>query len=339
MKLTTTAIITAYNLERFVGEAITSALQQTVPPDEIIVVDDCSTDNTATIIKSFGEQVKYFRLPQNSGGLTATFYGVCQARGEILFFLDGDDLWMPEKIESILPLFEKYKEMGIVSHDYIRVNTDRKPFLYIDDTQENILRILKTRSTIEEQSEAYKDSILCKKGYWAGSAYSLRRSIIDTEKFEAWRSSFQFVRHTYLDLVLPTFILMQHPDIMVGYVHKKLFEYRIHTNNTSGNKLPDPDAAKRAVNMGLCTTTATYNMIKDKKEYDKCAKKQRLQIMEYQYLNDVYSNKKWAAFNKFFLLTKNYWTKKQVIKEFQRFSISLLFGPKSFLYLKSKRTR
>lgn len=334
--MTNSVIITAYNLENYVGEAIESVLNQTQQPDEIIVVDDCSTDATAAVIATFGDKVRYLKMPQNSGGLSATFYGLKHAKGDVLFFLDGDDLWMPEKIETVLPLYAANSSMGIVSHDYVRVDANRKPLNYTDDTQENIQRILHSCKTPEEQSNAFKESILAKKGYWGGSAYSLRRTVVDVEKFEAWRLSFPYIRNTYLDLVLPTFILLHHPEIMVGHVHQKLFEYRIHANNTSGNKMPGVEAAKKALRMGHCTTMATYGMIRGKKEYEGYAQKQSLHILEYEYLTDIYDNKKRAALKKFLYLMRRHWNGKLVLKEAQRLGISLVFGPKTFLYLKSK---
>jgi glycosyltransferase involved in cell wall biosynthesis len=334
--LKSSVVITVYNLEKFVAEAINSVLNQTLKADEIIVVDDCSTDSSASIITSFGDAVRYLKMPQNSGGLSATFYGLRHATGDLVFFLDGDDVWMPRKIEAVLPLFEQYPNMGIVSHDYVRVDASRKPMNFKDDTQLNIERILKTCPTVEEQSEAYKKSILAKKGYWGGSAYSLRRSFIDIEQFENWKNSFQYIRNTYLDLVLPTFILLHRPEIMVGFVPEKLFEYRIHASNTSGNKIPSVDAAKKALRMGYCTTTATHGMISGKKEYKGYAHRQSLQIKEYEYLADVYDNKKLAALKKFIHLARNYWNRRQLVKEAQRFGVSFLLGPKTFLYLKNK---
>ncbi|RYZ28630.1 MAG: glycosyltransferase family 2 protein [Chitinophagaceae bacterium] len=284
--MTTSVIITAFNLEQYIAEAIQSVLDQTKKADEIIVVDDCSTDNTAAVITSFGNSVCYIKMPQNSGGLSATFFGLRQANGDIVLFLDGDDVWMPEKLESVLPLYEAHPKMGIVSHDYQRVNADRRPFNFQDDTQQNIETILATRNTVEQQSDAFKESILAKKGYWGGSAYSLRRRFVDIDKFEAWRSSFPYIRNTYLDLVLPTFVLVHHPDIVVGYVHKKLFDYRIHATNTSGNKLPTVDAAIKALHMGHCTTLATYGLINKQPDFKAYAQKQQLHIVEYEYLND-----------------------------------------------------
>jgi glycosyltransferase involved in cell wall biosynthesis len=334
--MTTSVIITAFNLEKYIREAIESVLNQTRKANEIIVVDDCSTDGTASIIQSFGAAVRYLRMPQNSGGLSTTFYGLRHAKGDVLFFLDGDDYWMKEKIETVLPFFEQDPDVGIMSHDYIRVDNEGKLIDVIDDTQENISRILQDFHTAEAQSDAFKESILAKKGYWGGSAYSLRRTLVDVDKFEAWRTSFPFIRNTYLDLVLPTFILLHNPDIRVGYVHKKLFAYRRHAENTSGNTTSDVDAARKALRMGHCTTMATYGMLRQRQEYDSYAATQQLYIVEYEYLDAIYNNKKIAACRKFFYLSKKFWKRRQIAKEAKRLGISILFGPKFFLYLKSK---
>jgi glycosyltransferase involved in cell wall biosynthesis len=334
--MTTSVIITAYNLEKYIGAAIESVLAQTQKPDEIIIIDDDSNDRTAAIIALYSNEVSYYKMQHNSGGLSTTFYGVKQAKGDILLFLDGDDVWMPEKIESVLPLFQQFTEMAVVSHDYVRVDANRKPFEFKDDTQKNIMRILERFHTVEEQSEAYKDSILGKRGYWGGSAYAVRRKFIDIEMFEAWKNSFPFIRNTYLDLVLPTFIIVNRPDVMIGYVHKKLFEYRIHANNTSGNRIPDIKAAKKALRMGHCTTLATHGLLKEKKSFIMYAERQALAVMEYEYLVDIYDSKKIVSAKKFIYLSRKYWKTKQMLKEAQRFLIAAFFGPKMFLYLKNK---
>lgn len=332
----TSVVITAYNLEKYIREAIDSVLMQTKRPDEIIVVDDCSTDNTAAIIQSYGNQLKFLEMPQNSGGLTATFTGLKKASGEVVFFLDGDDIWLPDKIESVLPLYEKDERLAIVSHNYIRVDDKRKDLKIVDDTHENIARILSVSTNKVQLSEALKDSILGKTGFWCGSAYSLRKRYVDITQFENWMKEFPHTRFTYLDLVLPTFILINNPDVSIGYIDKVLFEYRIHTNNTSGNKIPTIDAAKKALRMGHCTTMATYGMFRNLPSYKKYSQRQELMIREYEYLNQVYNNEKLKAFKNYVYLCKHHWTIKKIIKESQRLTLSLLFGPTFFLKLRAK---
>ncbi len=331
-----TVIITAYNLERYVQDAIVSVLKQTRKADEIIVVDDCSSDRTPEAIQSFGDQVRYLKMPSNQGGLSATFWGVKNSTGDLLFFLDGDDVWMPDKLESIIPVFAEHSEMAIVSHDYIRVDGNRNRYDNIDETQANIASIRNKYTDVKDLSDAYKDSILAKKGFWGGSAYALRKSFVDIQGFEEWRAKYENIRYTYLDLIIPTYIIINRPEVMVGYVDKKLFEYRIHSSNTSGNSLPGVNAAKKALRMGHCTTVATFGMLKEKPAFKNYAERQALFVKEYEYLTYVYDNKKAKIMQLFWTLSHKLWGGRKIIKELQRSLITVLFGPNFFLKLKSK---
>ena len=90
-------VIPAYNAQAYIAEAIQSVLDQTVPVDEIIVVDDGSTDATAAIASNF-PQTKVIRQ-KNAGQGAARNHGIGKAKGDWIAFLDADDLWAPEKIE------------------------------------------------------------------------------------------------------------------------------------------------------------------------------------------------------------------------------------------------
>lgn len=92
-------IIPCYNGERFVAEAIESALAQTYPHKEVIVIDDGSTDNSLEVIKSFGDKIRWETGP-NRGGCAARNRGIELARGELIQFLDADDLLHPQKLEK-----------------------------------------------------------------------------------------------------------------------------------------------------------------------------------------------------------------------------------------------
>lgn len=97
--MTVSAIIPTYNRRAHVFRAIDSVLAQTVPVDEIVVVDDGSTDGTAEAICSYyGSRVAVFARA-NSGVSAARNRGIHEARGEWIAFLDSDDVWLPTKIE------------------------------------------------------------------------------------------------------------------------------------------------------------------------------------------------------------------------------------------------
>ena len=94
-------LINNYNYGAFLREAIDSVLNQTYSPCEIIVVDDGSTDNSREIIASYGNQIMPV-LKDNGGQSTAFNVGFEKSRGEIICFLDADDIFVPEKISSIV---------------------------------------------------------------------------------------------------------------------------------------------------------------------------------------------------------------------------------------------
>jgi glycosyltransferase involved in cell wall biosynthesis len=98
---TISVVIPVYNGERFVAEAIRSVLDQSARPLECVVVDDGSTDATRAIVESFGSAVRY-EYQENSGVSRARNRGVELARGELVAFLDHDDVWLPTKLAAQL---------------------------------------------------------------------------------------------------------------------------------------------------------------------------------------------------------------------------------------------
>jgi glycosyltransferase involved in cell wall biosynthesis len=99
------AVIPVHNGERYLAEAIESALGQTVAPLEVIVVDDGSTDDCAGVAARYGFRVRYVRQPRAGAG-AARNRGADLALGEYIAFLDADDLWVPDKLERQLAAFE-----------------------------------------------------------------------------------------------------------------------------------------------------------------------------------------------------------------------------------------
>ncbi len=114
-------VIPVYNGEKFIKEAIESALNQTVSPSEIIVVDDCSTDRTEEVVKKINsERIKYVKNKTNMGRSAARNIGVEVSTGEYIFFLDHDDIWKKNYIESSIPfLKEGYDIVYSVPREFI----------------------------------------------------------------------------------------------------------------------------------------------------------------------------------------------------------------------------
>lgn len=101
-------IIPAYNREKSIAASINSVLEQTVQDLEVIVVDDCSTDNTKKSVESVKDsRVRYCCLDKNSGACAARNYGIAAASGEYIAFQDSDDIWMKTKLEKQMAAFDR----------------------------------------------------------------------------------------------------------------------------------------------------------------------------------------------------------------------------------------
>src|SRR5699024_268404 len=95
-------ITPVYNAEKFLTETIKSVLNQTYESFEYLLIDDCSTDNSGSIVKELAKndsRVKYIKLPENSGAAVARNKGIEKAKGRFIAFVDSDDKWYPEKLE------------------------------------------------------------------------------------------------------------------------------------------------------------------------------------------------------------------------------------------------
>lgn len=94
-------VIACFNYERYVALAIRSALEQTLPPLEIIVVDDGSTDGTAEVLSAFGDRITTI-TQENRGHVEALNRGYAASRGDLVLFLDADDLLLPTALASVV---------------------------------------------------------------------------------------------------------------------------------------------------------------------------------------------------------------------------------------------
>lgn len=100
-------VIPTYNRADFLREAIASVLQQDYPGVELIVVDDGSRDATATIVGEFGPAIQYL-WQENRGVSAARNRGMAASTGDLIAFLDSDDLWLPNKVSAQVAYFEAH---------------------------------------------------------------------------------------------------------------------------------------------------------------------------------------------------------------------------------------
>ena len=122
---TISAVIPAYNAEKYIARTLESVLSQTRPADEIIVVDDGSTDGTCEVVKSFGEKVRYIHQ-ENAGVSAARNTGIENARCELIAFLDADDEWLAEYLQIQMQLFDKNPDLAWATANYYCCLCDEK---------------------------------------------------------------------------------------------------------------------------------------------------------------------------------------------------------------------
>jgi glycosyltransferase involved in cell wall biosynthesis len=124
-------IITCYNKERFIAEAIESALYQTYKNKEIIVVDDGSTDNSLSIILDYKDRVNVVQQ-NNYGASSSRNTGVRVAKGKYVVFLDGDDILSKDSVARRVDIFQKDPHIGIVISPFYLFN-ESQVFLIVSD--------------------------------------------------------------------------------------------------------------------------------------------------------------------------------------------------------------
>jgi len=143
-------VIPAYNVSRFIDTAIASALNQTYKNIEVIVVDDCSTDDTAKRVTEYKDKVRFVRHEINQGAAAARNTGVNVCRGELVSFLDGDDKWAPGKLEAFVESFSKNPEVLFGFSDFSRFKWSDGSYFALSNSQINpmiyeILHLFKYR--------------------------------------------------------------------------------------------------------------------------------------------------------------------------------------------------
>lgn len=114
-------IMPAYNVEKYIAASIESVMNQTFKNWELIIIDDGSTDGTATVIHSFialDNRIKYL-YQENARQAKARNNGILHAKGNLLAFLDSDDLWLPTKLEKSLQFFDLNKYDLLFTNSYI----------------------------------------------------------------------------------------------------------------------------------------------------------------------------------------------------------------------------
>ena len=197
-------VIPTYNRADLIGRTLKSALAQSWPNLEVIVVDDASTDATRAVVQAFPDpRVRYVGLEKNSGPSIARNTGVEQARGRFITFLDSDDEWRPEKLtRQVTALTRQEKPDNVVCYTQALI------------VQNDGTRLLPTRG--KQANESIGHYVICgSHGLIHTSSLMLSRALalanpfpVDQKNFEDWdlflRLEEKGVQWLYLDEPLIT---------------------------------------------------------------------------------------------------------------------------------------
>ncbi|MDY2594654.1 MAG: glycosyltransferase [Oliverpabstia sp.] len=217
MEIKTSVIMSVYNGSLYLGEQLDSIVNQTLIPDEIIVLNDCSNDcgKTERVIDSYVAKYSFVKKINNESnmGWRASFMKGCRiAQGEYIFFADQDDVWVKEKIEKMVSSMEKIGANVMISH-CCNTNNDMEP---ISEFHEN--------RGVKENNFPFSKKFMEPIG--VGAAMVFRRSFIN-EYIGLWQQDMGHDR--FFQVVARLFD-------RIYYYDETLIFHRMHDNNATGKR-------------------------------------------------------------------------------------------------------
>ncbi len=204
-------IMPTYNSEQYISQSIESVLSQSYQNFELIIVDDCSTDNTYSVLQKYLEdkRVFYIKTETNSGTAKARNIAIKQAKGKYLAFLDSDDIWHQDKLSITLNQMEK-ADIVFCCTDYTVIeeggkqvtvySPKKKTYSYKDLLKQNVIGCSTVVINVEKVGKVY-----------------MPENAIKREDFACW-----------LDL-------LKKID-KVTYIHQPLAFYRLRNSSVSSGK-------------------------------------------------------------------------------------------------------
>jgi exopolysaccharide biosynthesis glycosyltransferase PssF len=213
MKPLITALVDTYNHERYIEQTLVSVLEQGLPDEEleVVVVDDGSTDGTASVVEKFVPRVKLVRK-KNGGQASAFNAGFAEARGEIVAILDGDDWWAKGKLTRVAEALDKNPEVAAIGHGY---------YEFDEATKETKVRAPAARQVISLASVEATRAAIPAWGFLLMGALTVRRRVL--ERIMPLAEEMVFMADTAIQaaaMAMGTLVL-----------EEPLFYYRRHAQN------------------------------------------------------------------------------------------------------------
>jgi glycosyltransferase involved in cell wall biosynthesis len=210
-------VIPSYNSAAYLPDAIDSALHQTVVPLEVIVVNDGSTDETPQILERYRGRI--IAITQENRGLSgARNSGIAAARGELVAFLDADDIWLPEKLEEQVACLAEHPQAGLIH---------TAAFWWNPEAGER---------TIRSNGNPHQLTGACYKEFFTYNRVTVSTMVVRRECLAEVGTFDEGIRRPTTQDYDLCFRIARHYEL--AYVDKPLVLYRLHTSNSSRQLLP-----------------------------------------------------------------------------------------------------
>lgn len=216
-------VLPCYNGAKMIGEAIESIIAQTYTDWELIIVNDCSTDNTLEVAKSYAAKDKRIRVFSNekNSKLPATLnHGFREARGEYWTWTSDDNLLLPTMLEELCKFLDENPEVGFVISDLANIDIDGNILSY-DLFPDNIAEQLPLRNCVGA-SFMYRSSVAQKAGEY-------REDLFLVEDYEYWIRLLSYTKF--------------------AHIPKVLYQYRIHSQSLTSTR--QKEIAENLLNLRL----------------------------------------------------------------------------------------
>jgi glycosyltransferase involved in cell wall biosynthesis len=218
-----------FNGGKYLNQQLDSILNQTLLPHELVICDDCSTDDTLHVLRDFATNapfnVKIIKNPKNLGYVKNFEQAISHCRTDLIAMCDQDDIWLPDKLKDVEAIFSRHPDVGLVLHNFQHIDGSGHAFFPL---QEHYGAEKLVAAQLEEDFKL--NSI---------------RSFMEPYP-RAWYGCMMVFKSKYLPLILPVYPGKGHDDWIlkllapvakVYFLSKPLSEYRIHSNNTNSHEV------------------------------------------------------------------------------------------------------
>lgn len=219
-------VMTTYNGIEYIEAQLESIRFQTYAVEEVLIFDDCSTDNTFEFIQGYiqAHNLKYWHLYRNKMnlGFNENFReALFVSKGDIVFLCDQDDIWLDNKVKELVGLFENNEEAMVIASDFVLIDNQGNRIDNQYSRSHYGMMEMQTEKNALSRVDFYN---LLKRNFAQGCTMAVKKAIIIRLKEDGYHK----LEHDW------SLSLLASMDNGCYFFNKPLIEYRIHGNNTIG---------------------------------------------------------------------------------------------------------